>query len=60
MSKWIPVSKELPKRKGEYLVTMRGSGGGRWVDVEEFSHTGFHPWVIAWQPLTRPYKGEVR
>ena len=61
---WIPVNKELPKKDGEYLVTVGGEAtfpdvdtvwfyDGRWI--HQFGCTVK---VIAWMPLPEPYREE--
>lgn len=61
VGEWISVEKELPKEKGYYLVTRKGHTcaevrqfrGKKWaVDTQHFGE------VIAWQPLSEPYKGD--
>lgn len=58
--KWIPVSEKLPDKEGKYLVTLK-----RWniVTIANFKNVmGYkhfdNGYVIAWQPLPKPYKGE--
>lgn len=64
---WIPVNKELPKKDGEYLVTV---GGDPDVDTAWFYYGHWIPFcsiinqfgctvkVIAWMPLPEPYEEE--
>lgn len=66
---WIPVNKELPKKDGEYLVTVGGEATFPDVDTAWFYHghwftLSIHPYnqctvkVIAWMPLPKPYEEE--
>ena len=69
VDKWIPCSKELPKKSGMYYVS------GKWKDKPEevwlceflyLDYIGSGGWcasarrpvVKAWKPLPDPYKGE--
>ena len=63
--KWIPVSKELPEKGGDYLVTISFDIGAE-EPVREV-YKGFfcalsQKWlnrdedVIAWMPLPKPYR----
>lgn len=63
MSKWIPITKELPKYGGIYLVTLNNAN----TDFCEFDVSN-KKWgwlgeicdeVTAWMPLPKPYKSEV-
>ena len=60
---WIPCSKKLPEKDGEYLVT-DDSGGAKWVVISQFirCEDGSIYWdyanVIAWMPRPEPYGGE--
>lgn len=66
--KWIPVSEELPKEKGEYLVSYHPC---HWNTVSEKVVVGMDTFrgkttwakkkyqkVIAWMPLPEPWRGE--
>ena len=55
-NKWIPISKETPKKEGEYLTTTMYNevycdfwNGDRFIRSET---------VIAWMPKPKPYKVE--
>lgn len=59
---WIPCSKRLPKKSGQYYV----SGGGKvWICefliIPNFTggwcNNAVDPVVKAWMPLPEPYKG---
>lgn len=54
LNKWIPISKETPKKEGEYLTTTMYNevycdfwNGDRFIRSET---------VIAWMPKPKPYK----
>lgn len=61
--RWIPVSKDLPKKNGDYLVTCEVCGE-RYVEESFFCRCddGDVFWtsqnVIAWQPRIEPYTEE--
>lgn len=62
---WIPVNKELPKKDGEYLVTVGGEATFPDVDTAWFYYGHWiHRYnqcavkVIAWTPLPKPYREE--
>ena len=68
---WIPCSRELPKKDGQYIVTVKYehvdgyediySEHGEWVDGHwdaGFGHCGRVEKVLAWQPLPKPWEGE--
>lgn len=61
---WIPVNKELPKKDGEYLVTVGGEATFPDVDTAWFYYGhwihqfGCTVKVIAWMPLPKPYNTE--
>lgn len=66
-TRWIPVSENLPKEGGDYLVTLCfdicGKGTVREV-MKNFFCTLSKKWlyededVIAWQPLPKSYEAE--
>ena len=62
--RWIPVNKELPKKDGEYLVTVGGEATFTDVDTAWFYYGhwihqfGCTVKVIAWMPLPEPYREE--
>ena len=62
---WIPVSKYLPKKNGDYLVTCEVCGE-RYVEESFFCRCddGDVFWtsqnVIAWQPRIEPYTAEEK
>ena len=66
---WIPCSRELPKKDGQYIVTVKYehvdgyediySEHGEWVDGHwdaGYGHCGRVEKVLAWQPLPKPYR----
>lgn len=66
---WIPVERDLPKEKGEYLVTYHPC---YWDNVEEITKVGIDSFrgkttwakkkyqkVIAWKPLPETYKQQA-
>lgn len=61
--RWIPVSKDLPKKNGDYIVTCEVCGE-RYVEESFFCRceNGGMFWtsqnVIAWQPRIEPYTAE--
>lgn len=63
MNDWMPCSKRLPDKEGEYIVT-DDAGGMATVETDEFYYdedTGEPSWlfsqnVTAWMPLPEPYK----
>lgn len=61
--RWIPVSKDLPKKNGDYIVTCEVCGE-RYVEESFFCRCddGDMFWtsqnVIAWQPRIEPYTAE--
>lgn len=63
--RWIPVSKDLPKKNGDYLVTCEVCGE-RYVEESFFCRCddGDVFWtsqnVIAWQPRIEPYTAEEK
>lgn len=74
-NKWIPVSERLPEVNGVYCITRKINDGERiyyipdsaywdgistWHDDTRVNHS--RPYltnVIAWMPLSEPYKEEV-
>lgn len=67
VNEWIPVEKELPKTKGEYLVSYHPCCWDnvlKEIRVGLDSFRGKSSWaknkyqkVIAWMPLPKPYGG---
>ena len=59
---WIPVAERLPEKDGEYDITYRGIfTGDIHYSVDWFRHDyfmGYRDLVIAWRPLSKPYKPE--
>ena len=61
--RWNPVSKDLPKKNGDYLVTCEVCGE-RYIEESFFCRCddGGVFWtsqnVIAWQPRIEPYTAE--
>lgn len=68
---WIPCSRELPKKDGQYNVTVKYehvdgyediySEHGEWVDGHwdaGYGHCGRVEKVLAWMPLPKPYADE--
>ena len=68
---WIPCSRELPKKDGQYIVTVKYehvdgyediySEHGEWVDGHwdagfGYYHCGRVEKVLAWQPMPIPYR----
>ena len=63
---WIPCEKELPKKDGTYLVTVKNLTGYYIMEENVFACSYwqnefiFRGWednaVIAWMPLPQPYK----
>ena len=68
--RWIPVSERLPKKSGQYLITVKYKhvdgyediyaehgewSAGRW-DMFCFGHCGEVEGIIAWMPLPEPYR----
>lgn len=67
--KWIPCSERLPERSNSYLVTLHDYDCEDVIVVADYfkpmeeweSNFGCEDiteYVIAWQPLPQPYKGE--
>lgn len=67
--RWIPVSEELPKRTGWYLITFKVYGGGYavsdlcyrkpenyWTGKDISKKVFDNDEVIAWMPLPKPYE----
>lgn len=67
LNEWIPIKKELPKTKGEYLVSYHPcyrDNESKEIIVGLDSFRGKRSWakkkyrkVIAWMPLPQPYGG---
>lgn len=59
---WIPVTEQLPKEDGSYLVSGKWGSGKESVGDCEFSvkdgyfQTVWNFDVLAWMPLPEPYK----
>lgn len=61
---WIPVTEQLPKTDGRFMVTIKGRSGKPHVEMRNF-HAGSQKWesqygwreenVLAWQARPRPY-----
>ena len=57
---WIPCEERLPEADGLYLATFTLIGIPKFSNVESFKngkweyHNGY---IIAWQPLPKPWKG---
>ncbi len=70
-SEWIPVTEDLPVRNSYVLVTTRETTESRYRYIRTAKVNYDGEWeiaghlftddeeVIAWQPLPRPYNGEV-
>ena len=62
---WIPVTEQLPKEDGSYLVSGKWGSGKESVGDCEFSvedgyfQTAWNFDVLAWMPLPEPYKGDT-
>ena len=63
MSKWIPVSESLPKRRGVYIITRKFKS---YIQCFEYVDTcyfdGTDKWIednriVAWMYLPEPWKG---
>lgn len=60
---WIPVTEQLPKENGSYLVSGKWGSGKESVGDCEFSvedgyfQTAWNFDVLAWCELPEPYKG---
>ena len=59
MTKWIPVSKKMPKKKGSYLLCLDNDyistayyDGNQWYIGSEKER------IVAWMPLPKPYRAE--
>lgn len=62
--RWIPVTEQLPKTDGRFMVTIKGKSGKPHVEMRNF-HAGSQKWesnlgwneenVLAWQARPRPY-----
>lgn len=70
-AEWIPCSERLPNESGEYLATIPLDADETYTEVLTF-HKGrfyedddewgatYHDDVLAWMPLPKPYKGDVK
>ena len=55
--KWIPISEQMPKKAGNYLVTDHKGDIARYIFLDSESSKDY--WmrcVKAWMPLPKPYK----
>lgn len=55
---WIPCSRELPKKDGDYLVTTHSGQIARYIFIGCSSEEYWRRCATAWMPLPEPYKGE--
>lgn len=63
MAEWIPVSRELPEKSGDYLVYVAPECEEPYISIEEIDCEGaLKEWnyykpneVVAWMPLPEPY-----
>lgn len=62
---WIPVTEQLPKTDGRFMVTIKGKSGKPHVEMRNF-HAGAQKWenqynwpadenILAWKARPRPY-----
>lgn len=61
---WIPVTEQLPKTDGRFMVTIKGKSGKPHVEMRNFN-AGAQKWesqlgyveenILAWQARPRPY-----
>lgn len=61
--RWIPVSERLPRKEGDYLVTVRNKEYGfQYIDITTYEHSEWgykDEWqVIAWINVPSEYKEE--
>ena len=66
---WIPVTEQLPKTDGRFMVTIKGKSGKPHVEMRNF-HAGAQKWesqlgyveenILAWQARPRPYGWKPR
>lgn len=62
MNKWIPITGELPKDDGLYIVTFDGGLAGQKEPFTSCNYFENGEWdsdgdcIIAWMPLPEPYK----
>jgi hypothetical protein len=61
--RWIPVSERLPRKDGDYLVTVRNKEYGfQYIDITTYEHSEWgykDEWqVIAWMNAPSEYKAE--
>lgn len=54
--RWIPCSKELPKKNGDYYVTTHDGQITRYMFIKGMSEEYWMRCAIAWRPLPEPYK----
>ena len=59
-TKWIPVTEELPKKDGLYLVSVKNDHLRRYSKTCWYSNKNWlaRQDVVAWMPLPQPYKAE--
>lgn len=57
-NRWVPVSERLPEKRGWYLVSCLGRGGGNSVTIWFFNGVDFGVGeeVTAWKELPEPFK----
>ena len=55
---WIPCSRELPKKDGDYLVTTHSGQIARYIFIGGSSEEYWRRCATAWMPLPKPWKGE--
>ena len=56
---WIPISEQMPKKAGNYLVTDHNGDIARYIFLDsESSKEYWMRCVKAWMPLPEPYKAK--
>lgn len=55
---WMPCSKGLPKKDGDYYVTTHDGQITRLLFIKGLSEEYWMQCATAWMPLPEPYKGE--
>ena len=53
---WIPCSRELPKKDGDYLVTNHSGQIARYIFIGGSSEEYWRRCATAWMPLPTPYR----